>query len=269
NGPVVGTSTEILKPYLRLTSAPDPHKVRPQPVLEKALQYILTSGKADGNYQFACDQLKSIRQDLTVQHIKNKFTVFVYETHARMALEAQDLGEYNQCHSQLKRLYEIPELKDYGKPLEFVAYRILYTLHTQTYTDLHEILGKLSAEEMEDTAVSHALNVAWTIIEDNFVELLSLYKDPPNMNGCLMSCFMYRERVKALAKICKAYRPYIRLSELASMVGYKIVQDFKDDFGSFEMLQDNDDAIIEFKALYPLVEQARNSMRKVDIKGQI
>lgn len=69
-----------------------------------------------------------MRQDLTVQRIKNEFTVEVYEIHARIALEAKDLGEYNQCQSMLRQLYE---LGLGGHPLEFLSYRIMYLLHTK------------------------------------------------------------------------------------------------------------------------------------------
>jgi hypothetical protein len=68
-------------------------QVRPEDVLEKALIMVQDSQK---NYLFKCDQLKSIRQDLTVQRIHNHLTAKVYETHARLALEAGDLPEYNQ-----------------------------------------------------------------------------------------------------------------------------------------------------------------------------
>lgn len=51
-------------------------QVRPEEVLEKALDMVQKSEK---NYLYKCDQLKSIRQDLTVQHIRNQLTVKVYD----------------------------------------------------------------------------------------------------------------------------------------------------------------------------------------------
>ena len=49
-------------------------QVRPEDVLEKALCMVETSEK---NYLYKCDQLKSIRQDLTVQRIQSELTVKV------------------------------------------------------------------------------------------------------------------------------------------------------------------------------------------------
>jgi hypothetical protein len=40
----------------------------------------------------------------------------------------KDLGEYNQCQSMLRQLYELG-IK--GHPQEFLSYRIIYLLHTR------------------------------------------------------------------------------------------------------------------------------------------
>lgn len=89
---VVGYSTKLDKPYLRLTTAPNPSSIRPLKVLRLAFEKHM-KGYASGElkYEGVCEQLKSIRQDLTVQHIYNRFTAHVYEVHARIALENGDL----------------------------------------------------------------------------------------------------------------------------------------------------------------------------------
>lgn len=84
---VVGTCKNLEKNYLRITSAVDPTTVRPLRILVQSLEFLIKKWKSEGNYTYICDQLKSVRQDLTVQRIKNEFTVKVYETHGRIAIE--------------------------------------------------------------------------------------------------------------------------------------------------------------------------------------
>ncbi|PAL01900.1 hypothetical protein B8W90_13495, partial [Staphylococcus hominis] len=73
--------------YLRLTSEPNPALVRPKHILKKAYDILMKKhNKKHVTYPYLCDQFKAIRQDLRVQMIENKFTVLVYETHARSAL---------------------------------------------------------------------------------------------------------------------------------------------------------------------------------------
>ncbi|PIA56322.1 hypothetical protein AQUCO_00700568v1 [Aquilegia coerulea] len=212
---VRGTCQEIEKRYLRLTSAPDPATVRPEEVLEKALQMVLSSQK---NYLYKCDQLKSIRQDLTVQRIRNELTVKVYETHARIALEAGDLPEYNQCQSQLKILYA-EGIK--GCHMEFSAYNLLCViLHSNKSRDLVSSMARLSAEAKKNPAVKHALEVRAAVTSGNYVLFFRLYKTAPNLNTCLMDLYVEKMRYEAVKCMSRSYRPTVPLSFIAEVLGF-------------------------------------------------
>ncbi|CAA3004913.1 Hypothetical predicted protein, partial [Olea europaea subsp. europaea] len=205
---IIGTCQDLEKQYLRLTSAPDPSTVRPLDVLRRSLEMVVNYWRTSSNrdYHYACDQLKSIRQDLTVQFIRNSFTVLVYETHARIALEISDQEEFNQCQSQLKTLYEIVPSND---QYEFLGYLILYLIYTENTTELQLTLSKLPRDSLQHPVVDHALKVrrAWSLA--NYYRLFSLYKQSPAMSAKLMDWFIERERKQALKIITRSYRPNI------------------------------------------------------------
>jgi hypothetical protein len=200
-GPVVGKCLTLEKRYFRLTAPPNPDTVRPLHILRQTLELLKKKWKKEGNYSYICDQFKSLRQDLTVQHIKDKFTVEVYEIHARIALEKGDLGEYNQCQTQLRALYA---QKLGGNPMEFKAYRILYFIHTCNRTALNDVMTDLTTTEKEDPAIKHALNARSALALGNYHKFFRLYLETPNMGAYLMDMFVVRERLAALSNICKA-----------------------------------------------------------------
>ncbi|KAJ4979768.1 hypothetical protein NE237_010548 [Protea cynaroides] len=215
---VKGTCQEIEKRYLRLTSAPDPTTVRPEEVLEKALQVVLSSQK---NYLYKCDQLKSIRQDLTVQRICNELTAKVYETHARLALEAGDLPEYNQCQSQLQSLYA-EGIK--GCHMEFSAYNLLCViLHSNNNRDLLASMARLSDEARKDEAVKHALAVRAAVTSGNYVLFFRLYKMGPNLSTCLMDLYVEKMRFEAVRCMSRSYRPTLPVGYIAQVLGFTTI----------------------------------------------
>ncbi len=201
-GPVVGTNQSLEKGYFRLTAPPKAETVRPLHILEKSLAMLVKKWKAEKNYNYICNQFKSLRQDLTVQHIKNAFTVKVYEIHARISLEKGDLGEYNQCQTQLKALYT---QKLGGNPAEFTAYRILYFVYTCNKTDMNDMLAELTHADKNQEWIKHALDVRSSLALGNYHKFFRLYLEAQNMGAYLMDMFIERERLSALANISRGY----------------------------------------------------------------
>ncbi|KAI8591593.1 SAC3/GANP/Nin1/mts3/eIF-3 p25 family-domain-containing protein [Geranomyces variabilis] len=295
---IIGTCQTLEKRYLRLTSAPDPASVRPLAVLRRTLELLISKWKAEQNYTYICDQFKSMRQDLTVQRIKNDFTVVAYETHARIALEKSDLGEYNQCQAQLLQLYKLHNLP--GHVDEFTGYRILYFVHTSNRTQLINQISELSDAAKAGECVQHALNVRTAVATGDYHRLFELYHDAPKMSSYMMDQFLERERVRAMKTICKAYRPSIPVSHLACELGWIHPQDVEDDNAAaiikgrkdcarwLKMLGAGEDGLAgavvvwvdgkpggsgavdckeSLRGLLALVEQGKR--KGVDIKGQI
>ena len=55
--------------YLVFFQEPDPDQIRPLEVLRQTLAELSRRWKENPDYLWTCDQLKSLRQDLTVKHL--------------------------------------------------------------------------------------------------------------------------------------------------------------------------------------------------------
>ncbi|KIL00729.1 hypothetical protein PAXRUDRAFT_129093 [Paxillus rubicundulus Ve08.2h10] len=269
---IVGTSQELFKDYLRLTSEPKPEMIRPYSVLQQTLVELKNRWREKISYDWICNQFKSLRQDLTVQRIKNEFTVQVYEIHARMALESADMVEYNQCQATLKTLYElgIP-----GKVEEFAAYRILMLLHGRNKSELNLYVGQLTPKQQVHPAVQHALRVQRAVSMGNYHALFEMYLNAPNMGAYIMDHFIDRERAKALLIMTKAYRT-ITLMFIQNELAFDtltVAQSFLTTHGAACFTNPNDpdrDKVLDCKAVSPLIAQAyEERYRKVAIRGAV
>ncbi|EIW79201.1 hypothetical protein CONPUDRAFT_127098 [Coniophora puteana RWD-64-598 SS2] len=269
---IVGTNQEIFKDYLRLTSEPKPEMIRPYHVLQKTLTALKTRWKEKASYNWIRNQFKSLRQDLTVQRIKNEFTAQVYEIHARIALESEDMVEYNQCQASLKTLYDlgIP-----GKLEEFTAYRILMLLHGRNKSELNLYVGQLTPRQKADGAVKHALQVQRALALGNYHALFDLYLNAPNMGAYIMDHFIERERLRALMIMSKAYRT-LALSHIQQELAFDSLTEAREFLAThrsavFTKPNDADkDKILDCKAAAPLLLAAyEEKIRKVQIKGAI
>ncbi|KAI9629155.1 hypothetical protein KEM48_011001 [Puccinia striiformis f. sp. tritici PST-130] len=254
------------KPYLRLTSEPNPADVRPLDVCKKTLAHLSSKWRSESNYNWICDQFKSLRQDLTVQRIKNDFTVVVYETHARIALEKGDLGEFNQCTSQLRQLYK---LGLEGHQDEFLAYHILYLIYSRNHSELNELLSSIPDSHKEARCVQHALQVRFAVSTANYRRFFKLFCEAPMMAGFLMDRFIERERIRALAIMARGIRsiPISYLTRLLAFDSEKECCEFLKAHQAYYF--ESNSRLWDPKPAKDALQQAALKTRKVDIKGQI
>ena len=214
---VQGTCQEVEKKYLRLTSAPDPRTVRPEGVLKQAVEVVRERYESYGEertqeqYIYLWEQMKSLRQDLTLQRIRNDFTVEVYEMHARICLEFDDMVEFNQCVEQLKVLYE-EGLGSKERQREFTSYRLLYNVSMQASNNISDIMLTLSADDLQDEFIRHALKVREVSALGNYSAFFKLYRSAPGHQSHVMETFADRERLGALRVLCRSYQPSVDVS---------------------------------------------------------
>ena len=221
---IKGTCTTLEKSYFRLTSAPDPSTVRPAAVLQEALER-LRGGAGELKWFYVNDQCKALRQDLTVQRIRTPLTASVYEFHARAALDAGDLAEYNQCATVLAALYD----EGVSSPCipEFAAYRILYAAVAGTHQGAgvasSRALGAAVKSGLAGHAqVAHALRVATSLRESHYAAFFSAYRAASAHAKALMDAAVEAVRFSGVTTMTRAYRPSISLTSLAHVLGFDV-----------------------------------------------
>ena len=227
-GVLEGQSAMLEKSYTRLTALPNAADVRPLPVLRQAFELVGRKWRAERDYTYACDMLKAIRQDLTVQHLaqpggdssRTAFAIQVYEAHAIIALESDDLGEFGACQAALVPLHAV---RKSARAAEFGAYRLLHaaTLRGASLgAELDGILSALRDEDSAHAAVQQALRVGVALNRDDIVSVLAELPHLLFHGACLLKAQLPRLRERALHALCRAYLPALPLTLLARRLGW-------------------------------------------------
>ena len=228
-GLIVGENQNLEKPYLRLTTYPRKEDVRPLPVLKRSLEHIQRTYANSEDFEWANEQLKSVRQDLTVQHIRDPFVLECYEIHARILLENGDLNEFNQCQSVLKSLTTSKSMESSDQaPLrqsptsedEFKGYGILYALVQKSWGDLQQALIHARKHLRTGQNCRHAFAVWNAVTENNFVAFFRLYNDAPHMSAYLMDFLVKRVRDSAYKSIVSAFRPTVSVQLIQDWLNF-------------------------------------------------
>ncbi len=223
-----GTSRALEKSYFRLTSAPDPATVRPEPVLRAALARLAARVAArEVNYFYANDQFKGLRQDCVVQRLRGALAVDVYAAHARAALEYGDAAEFNQCQGQLAAL--VAAGAPGARAPEHLAHRLLYQAAHAAGGDRGEGLGLLRT--LREAAaggaaaapeVAHALRCRRALAAADWPAFFRLYAEAPapGLGRALLDLAAPRARFGALAAAVKAFKPGAPVAFLAETLGF-------------------------------------------------
>ncbi|KAJ3113859.1 hypothetical protein HK098_007536, partial [Nowakowskiella sp. JEL0407] len=171
-------------------------------VLQDSLNSLNNLSNHTNDYTENFNELYRIQRDLRRQNVKNDFTIKVYETHVRFALEKHDLVMFKTC---LETLVDLYELNFVGSGDELTAYTILYLIATENYKD--------------DECIAHAVSVYNAFTFYDYESFFILFDKAPKMSGYLMETFVDSVRLCALeyfgAGVCE-----LNLGFLARELGF-------------------------------------------------
>lgn len=217
---IVGTSTNLEKEYLRIAGDQDidPSKVRPLAILKESLHYCLDKYNQNQNYEYISEQLRSIRQDLSVQHIEDPFTVEVYETHTKLAILNKDWSNANQSMVQLE-IYYAKKLGIFQNICEFWKYRIIYLFGVEDIDGLCSFVPKIDNNVLQSRDVQFAIYL-WEISQSGeWMKYFSIMKKADPYVASVMSLKAQNLRVTALSCICRGFR-YLTLEDYRTFLCY-------------------------------------------------
>ncbi|CAM8921351.1 unnamed protein product [Rhodiola kirilowii] len=222
-----------VKKYTR-TAEREATLIRPMPILEKTIQYLLSllntpyDDKFLGMYNFLWDRMRAIRMDLRMQHIFDQGAITMLEQMIRLHIIAMhELCEYtkgegfsegfdahlnieqmNKTSVELFQMYDDHRKKGIDVPTEkeFRGYYALLKLdkHPGYKVEPAELsldLAKMTPELRQKPEILFARDVARACRTGNFVAFFRLARKATYLQACLMHAHFAKLRTQALAAL--------------------------------------------------------------------
>ncbi|XP_024027516.1 SAC3 family protein B [Morus notabilis] len=222
-----------VKKYTR-TAEREANLIRPMPVLQKTIDYLLNlldqpyNNRFLGIYNFLWDRMRAIRMDLRMQHIFDQGAITMLEQMIRLHIIAMhELCEYsrgegfsegfdahlnieqmNKTSVELFQLYDDHRKKGISIPTEreFRGYYALLKLdkHPGYIVEPAELsldLAKMTPEIRQTKEVLFARNVARACRTGNFIAFFRLARKASYLQACLMHAHFAKLRTQALASL--------------------------------------------------------------------
>ncbi|KAL6841790.1 hypothetical protein ACP4OV_028302 [Aristida adscensionis] len=228
-------TTELLavKKYNR-TAERDADLIRPMPVLQKTMEYLLNlldhtyDDSFLGLYNFLWDRMRAIRMDLRMQHFFNRDAISMLEQMIRLHIIAMhELCEYskgegfsegfdahlnieqmNKTSVELFQMYDDHRRKGvfFSTEKEFRGYYALLKLdkHPGYKVEPAELsldLAKMSPEIRGSPEILFAREVARACRMGNFIAFFRLARKATYLQACLMHAHFAKLRRQALASL--------------------------------------------------------------------
>lgn len=228
-------TTELLavKKYNR-TAERDADLIRPLPVLQKTMEYLLSlldhtyDDSFLGLYNFLWDRMRAIRMDLRMQHFFNQEAISMLEQMIRLHIVAMhELCEYNKgegfsegfdAHLNIEQMnktsVELFQMYDdhrrkgvlFSTEKEFRGYYALLKLdkHPGYKVEPAELsldLAKMSREMRGSPDILFAREVARACRMGNYISFFRLARKATYLQACLMHAHFAKLRRQALASL--------------------------------------------------------------------
>ena len=215
---MIGTSTKLEKDYFRAHSEMinDAKNVRPLHVLVKAFDFVMNKYKENKDYKYILNQLKSIRQDMLLQNIKNDFCVKVYEASTEISIQNEDIENANITLSMLiKDLYNtIHSENDYQFYRYYLIYNILYDIKEMNYIIQEEKFISYKKRIRDIIDIMKAMN------EKNYIKLFILFsKLNSEIERKMLIPFVVYYKIQAMILLSYGFYTVIDINYLYEKIG--------------------------------------------------